>query len=448
MFLLASTHLYAFGTIETGYRVDKSTTVTIDAWGECREVVNNSGNDYFVPTKTAAEWQSFRDHPPSGVALNTCCVSGSQSFTTPGEHSFVIDSGKKDCRFRITVKGAGGGSNYFSGGIGGGAQFTFAPGTTGTFGIYVGGKGTDDGNVSIGGGAAVYAGYRGSGGGGASAIKFGSTVLTVSGGGGGCGGGSGCQNNMLGDGGNGGSLNAPGDGKGGANIPSVSYGSGGQNIVAEGSKDGGNGHNGTPGGISISAYTISGGGGGGAFGNSGGGGGGGYGGGGGGGRSGGTGGASYGLYAYSPNTTVTLVAIDDSNGVYSDGIGYMDINSYINSYISVKNGNGSGGAGDPVWPPPDSAPGSPWSGGSSRGRWGSDRDADNSDNSSGRNGGVTNEYSSGSNNLLLVGRPCPAGGGGGGGGGYLNTGMGLTSVSAVSGAAPDSNGEVTIEWFK
>ena len=38
----------------------------------CKKVINNSGADYFVPTKTAAEWDNFDSHLPTNVSTNSC----------------------------------------------------------------------------------------------------------------------------------------------------------------------------------------------------------------------------------------------------------------------------------------------------------------------------------------------------------------------------------------
>ena len=44
----------------------------ITAHGVCKKVNGPSDKDYFVPIKTSAEWQAFRDHLPSGVSLGGC----------------------------------------------------------------------------------------------------------------------------------------------------------------------------------------------------------------------------------------------------------------------------------------------------------------------------------------------------------------------------------------
>lgn len=93
----------------TSYRVSKATPQTITAHGTCAKVTNNhaSNLDVFIPTQTAAEWQSFRDHPPAGVSLTSCAteipISGTQSNanlctlagnpTTPGDYVFTIQAG-------------------------------------------------------------------------------------------------------------------------------------------------------------------------------------------------------------------------------------------------------------------------------------------------------------------------------------------------------------------
>ena len=58
------------------YQVNVSQTVEIDEHGVCKDVTNDSAAlDVFVPTKTAAEWEAFRNNPPTGVSLADCVVA-------------------------------------------------------------------------------------------------------------------------------------------------------------------------------------------------------------------------------------------------------------------------------------------------------------------------------------------------------------------------------------
>lgn len=122
------------------YTVSHGTNLAVTAHTACRNVTNNSatGASVYVPTQTAAEWQSFYTSPPAGVIAGSCscalpwggslnegqsvtayqsasaspCVSqtrscsngtlsgnyayaqcvtpGSQTFTTVGTHTFTI----------------------------------------------------------------------------------------------------------------------------------------------------------------------------------------------------------------------------------------------------------------------------------------------------------------------------------------------------------------------
>jgi len=67
--------IVAINSTYEGYRVNHATDMDIDEWGTCNNVLN-TGNDLFVPTKTSAEWSTFRTHLPSGVSLGACaeCV--------------------------------------------------------------------------------------------------------------------------------------------------------------------------------------------------------------------------------------------------------------------------------------------------------------------------------------------------------------------------------------
>jgi len=44
----------------------------------CRKITRTTAvtDTYFIPTKTLAEWVSFRDNPPSGVSIGTCGING------------------------------------------------------------------------------------------------------------------------------------------------------------------------------------------------------------------------------------------------------------------------------------------------------------------------------------------------------------------------------------
>jgi len=67
------------GNSATSYLVTPSQTVTIDEHGLCKKVTNNSVLTIFVPTKTSAEWLSFRTNLPSNIALSDCfvgCLAG------------------------------------------------------------------------------------------------------------------------------------------------------------------------------------------------------------------------------------------------------------------------------------------------------------------------------------------------------------------------------------
>ena len=48
--------------------------------GDCKKIDNTSGVDYFVPTKTTAEWDSFAGNLPSGVTVESCVVGGTWTY--------------------------------------------------------------------------------------------------------------------------------------------------------------------------------------------------------------------------------------------------------------------------------------------------------------------------------------------------------------------------------
>ena len=86
----------AINTLAEGFRAT-SASVMVDATpigGDCKVVQPTDGKDYFVPTKTLAEWNIFKANKPSTVNLSEC-----RSFTTV---------------WRVGTTGYGNGSNTVS----------------------------------------------------------------------------------------------------------------------------------------------------------------------------------------------------------------------------------------------------------------------------------------------------------------------------------------------
>lgn len=50
-------------------------TKEIDTPEWCRRVTSTQGTAMFIPTRTLAEWVSFRDHLPSGMSIATCTIA-------------------------------------------------------------------------------------------------------------------------------------------------------------------------------------------------------------------------------------------------------------------------------------------------------------------------------------------------------------------------------------
>ncbi len=77
--------LYLIALAATSYRVNNGTSAQIGEVGYCKIVINNSGHDIFVPTKTGTEYNYFITRAPAGVSfVNTqsdyssaCCWAGS-----------------------------------------------------------------------------------------------------------------------------------------------------------------------------------------------------------------------------------------------------------------------------------------------------------------------------------------------------------------------------------
>lgn len=56
------------------YQVNSGATVRINEQGTCADVGNGTGSAIMVPTRSAAEWTSFRNGKPAGVSANICCA--------------------------------------------------------------------------------------------------------------------------------------------------------------------------------------------------------------------------------------------------------------------------------------------------------------------------------------------------------------------------------------
>jgi len=72
------------------YRSNPSTTITVNEHTVCKNVINNGslGRSYFIPTKTSAEWSSFRaaDSYLTDISLSDCatCSDGIKNGTETG----------------------------------------------------------------------------------------------------------------------------------------------------------------------------------------------------------------------------------------------------------------------------------------------------------------------------------------------------------------------------
>lgn len=62
----------AIGNWSTWFRANNNTTITVNAHGVCQKVTNSSGINYFIPTKSASEWSSFRSNRPSWMNIWVC----------------------------------------------------------------------------------------------------------------------------------------------------------------------------------------------------------------------------------------------------------------------------------------------------------------------------------------------------------------------------------------
>lgn len=64
---------YALDSWNTGFRINTETkNVYVGSAQTCYKVTNTSGNSYFIPTKTIAEWNAFNANKPAGVTVSGC----------------------------------------------------------------------------------------------------------------------------------------------------------------------------------------------------------------------------------------------------------------------------------------------------------------------------------------------------------------------------------------
>lgn len=128
MLWISSGAIYAINNISTGWQISAGSSMTVDLtanYGDCRVVTAPAGKSIFVPTKTAAEWNSFKANAASlGATLSSCAVNGvcwsSNGTTGPNYPSSGFcavgakvdtDTSGTDGSFNWTCLGTGGWSN-------------------------------------------------------------------------------------------------------------------------------------------------------------------------------------------------------------------------------------------------------------------------------------------------------------------------------------------------
>lgn len=66
------------------YRVNKTTTVNVVEWSDNKNVTNNCTRDIMVPTKTSAEWTSFKNNKPACVTIADAVTCNCATTTLHG----------------------------------------------------------------------------------------------------------------------------------------------------------------------------------------------------------------------------------------------------------------------------------------------------------------------------------------------------------------------------
>lgn len=89
----------AIDTPASGYKSVSGIVSYVYANNSCHTVLNSSGNSYFVPTKTLAEWTSFTSGLPAGVTVVNSCPNCNALRKTNASYATGI--------YTIDVDGAG-----------------------------------------------------------------------------------------------------------------------------------------------------------------------------------------------------------------------------------------------------------------------------------------------------------------------------------------------------
>lgn len=83
---------YALDSWNAGFRINTETkNVYVGPAQTCYKVTNTSGNSYFIPTNTVAEWNSFSSYKPAGVSIDSC----GNTHTDGYGHTWVSQAAKK-----------------------------------------------------------------------------------------------------------------------------------------------------------------------------------------------------------------------------------------------------------------------------------------------------------------------------------------------------------------
>lgn len=83
-FIVNTSDTNALNTCNEGYRVNVSSSKTIDCRNKCRVVSNSgSGESTFVPTRYLAQWNSFINNPPGAISFGSCSSGSSPGDPAP-----------------------------------------------------------------------------------------------------------------------------------------------------------------------------------------------------------------------------------------------------------------------------------------------------------------------------------------------------------------------------
>lgn len=87
------------------YVVNVGASQDIDEHGTCKKITNNAAGNIMVPTKSAAEWSSFRSNLPPGVTQTDCVNCNGVASSTYAGYNWCAAHVGDDCNTACSTAG-------------------------------------------------------------------------------------------------------------------------------------------------------------------------------------------------------------------------------------------------------------------------------------------------------------------------------------------------------